>query len=43
MAALKGVGITNEYYPLIENIYRNLKTFLLTAEGLSDLIDVICG
>lgn len=43
MAALEGVGIRNEYSILIEDIYSELKTFLLTAEGLSDIIDVLCG
>lgn len=43
MAALKAVGVGDQYYNLIKDIYSNLKTFLLTSEGLSDLVHLICG
>lgn len=42
-AALKAIGVGEDYCGLISDIYSELKTFLLTAEGLSDLVDILCG
>lgn len=43
IAALKAIGSGDDYCSLISEIYLDLKTHLLTAEGLSDLIDILCG
>lgn len=42
-AALNAIGVGNDYCDLISDIYSELKTHLLTAEGLSDLVDILCG
>lgn len=42
-AALKAIGVGEDYCGLISDIYSELKTFLLTAEGLSDLVYILCG
>lgn len=43
IAALKAIGAGDDYCSLISDMYSELKTHLLTAEGLSDLIDILCG
>lgn len=37
------LGVGNLYVDLISNIYTGTSTCLLTAEGLSDAIDILCG
>lgn len=41
--ALRTIGAGDAYCALIQDIYSNSKTSLLTAEGLSDAFDVLCG
>lgn len=43
LRALRMIGVEEDLCQLIADIYSNLQTFLLTAEGISDLVDIICG
>lgn len=41
--ALRSLGAGDLICDLVNDIYTNAKTCLLTSEGLSDAIDVLCG
>lgn len=43
LKALRSIGVEEDICLLIADIYSNLKTFMLTAEGIFDLVDIICG
>lgn len=41
--ALVNIGVGYLYVDLISDIYTGTSTCLLTVEGLSDAIDILCG
>lgn len=42
LASLRAIGVEEDLIALIA-IYSQLQTYLLTANGLSELVDIICG